>query len=114
MLVWQGWGILVVGVAFALIVVVSAIWTVVFGETSVNNNYSVILGVAFLLSSPIIHVLGKRLEARPGRTMIDKETGQEVVLRDAHTLFFVRLRYWALISAVLGAVLLIVGLLPQS
>ena len=114
MLVWQGWGILVVGVPLLLIVVTSAIWTALMGETSVNDNYSVILGIALLLSAPIIYLLGKRLEARPGRTMVDKETGQEVVLRGAHTLFFVRLRYWAWISAILGAVFLIVGLLPQG
>ena len=114
MLVWQGWGILVVGIAFAMIVVVSAIWTAVFGESSVNTNYPMILGIALLLSAPIIYLLGNRLEARPGRTMIDKETGQEVVLRGAHTLFFVRLRYWAWISAILGVVLVIVGILPQG
>ena len=114
MLVWQGWGILVVGIAFAMIVVVSAIWTAVFGQSSVNTNYSMILGIALLLSAPIIYLLGNRLEARPGRTMVDKETGQEVVLRGANTLFFVRLKYWAWISAILGALLLIVGLLPQS
>ena len=114
MLVWQGWGILIVGVPFLLIVVTSAIWTAVFGEPSVNANYSVILGIALLASAPIIYLLGKRLDARPGRTMIDKESGQEVVLRGAHTLFFVGFRYWAWISAILGAVFLIVGLLPQG
>lgn len=113
MLVWQGWGILVVGIPLVLIVITSAIWTALFGGTSANDNATLILGIALLVSAPIIYLLGKRLDARPGRTMIDKETGKEVVLRGAHTLFFVRLRYWAWISVILGAVLLVVGLLPQ-
>jgi hypothetical protein len=76
MLVWQGWGILVVGVPLVLIVVTSVIWTAIFGEASATENSSLILGIALLVSAPIIYLLGKRLDARPGRSMIDKETGE--------------------------------------
>lgn len=114
MLVWQGWGILVVAIPFAVIAVVSAIWTAMFGSAAAREGATLMLGVALLVSAPLVYLLGKRLDARPGRTMIDKDTGQEIVLRGAHTLFFVPVRYWAWIGAGLAVILLVVGMLPQS
>jgi hypothetical protein len=46
-----------------------------------------------------------RLNTAPGRTVIDKQTGQEISLRRKHSLFFVPMEYWGPIVAVGGLLL---------
>jgi len=57
-----------------------------------------------------VYWLAQRLARRPTRTLVDKESGDEVVLRQAHTMFFVPMRYWAMLYALVGIALLILGL----
>ena len=115
MIVWQGFGILAVVIPVVLIVVVTVVWTAISGSsTPSDRDTTLIVAIAALASAPLVYLLDKRLAARPGRTMIDKATGQEVEMRGAHTLFFVRMKYWAWLLGIGGLVLLVVGLLPQG
>jgi hypothetical protein len=115
MLVWQGFGIAAALIPIGLIVVVTVLWGAIAGSSTPGERDStLIIALAVLASAPLVYLLGKRLDARPGRTMVDKATGQEVVLRDAHTLFFVGMKYWAWLFAIGGIVLLVVALLPQG
>lgn len=51
------------------------------------------------------HLLLARRSA--GRTVVDKETGEEIVLRPKHDLFFIPVKYWSFLLAALGALFLI-------
>jgi hypothetical protein len=46
----------------------------------------------------------------PSRVLIDKETGQEVTLRNRSELFFVPMKYWGLLGIGAGVVAIIAGL----
>lgn len=54
--------------------------------------------------------MSKKLAARPVRTLVDKDTGEEVTLRERHTMFYVPLRYWAMLYVGVGMVAVAAGL----
>ncbi|WP_342152878.1 hypothetical protein [Methylorubrum sp. SB2] len=47
--------------------------------------------------------LGARLNNRPGRELLDPRTGQIVVLRGRHTLFWNPMQYYSVLMVLLGA-----------
>jgi hypothetical protein len=49
-----------------------------------------------------------------GRTIIDKETGREEVLRQSHTLFFIPVRFWPAICLALSLWWGILGFIQRS
>jgi hypothetical protein len=51
-------------------------------------------------------LLGSYLRKRNAQTVVDKQTGEELVLqRGNHSLFFIRMHIWALILLVIGLIL---------
>ncbi len=105
MIIWKGWGILVllIGALFAV--------PLGFGATSLlgpeSAGFGVGLGLA--LASVAVFFVGQKLNApvqgfHPG-------TGQPVLYRNAHTFFFVPMQYWAFILPVI-AVAAIVSSVP--
>ena len=57
----------------------------------------------------LVWMLSKKLGSKPGKTLIDKETGQEVVVRQKHSFFFIDVKYWPAILIVLSIFGLIYG-----
>lgn len=106
MLIWRGWGILVIVLAGVFLVGTQLIVNAVFGADMYRAWMG---GIGLLLAAVAVWFLGRRLNGRPGRTLVDQATGQRMVLRRKHDLFFIKMEYWAPILAVLGVVLLITG-----
>lgn len=102
MVVWQGLG----SFAFVVLFVTGGIAAVIlhFAFGPGEDGEQRILALGLLLAAPLVYLFAKRIEARPTRTLIDKETGQEVVLRERHTFFFIPLRYWSVIYLVGGLI----------
>ena len=89
-IVWKGWGILVVlvtGIALAL--AGSLIGTAPGHQEWLSTQ------VGLVLAALIIFPLGRYLNTRPGRVLIDPTSGQAIELCRRHTLFFVRMEYWS-------------------
>ncbi len=59
------------------------------------------------MAAAAVWVLANHFENRPGRIVIDKQTGQEMTLDANHDLFFVPLRYWPAILIVAGVAFMI-------
>ncbi|HZE87409.1 MAG TPA: hypothetical protein VE090_04345 [Methylomirabilota bacterium] len=99
--IWTGWGIVVpllVGAAFVLTQTLgNAIFGPYFYET---NDWTKVFAV--ILASISMWFLGRYLNKRPGRTLIDKKTGHEVVFKKNHTFFFIKVEYWAIIVPILA------------
>ncbi len=93
MIVWSGLGILVPAITFAIWVVMNLMVDGIYGDGA-DAERIVASAIALLLSAPAIWFSGKALEG-PGRLVIDKETGEEMILRARHTLFFIPMKYWA-------------------
>jgi hypothetical protein len=107
MIIWSGWGILV-GIAGVACLVV----TELFVNTAMHNDqfyqthgWPKMLGlwIAAAVSWPI----GRAMNQGDQRWLVDPETGERVVVRTGggHSLFFIPVRYWWIVFAVLGVVM---------
>ena len=110
MLIWTGRGWMVAVIAFACFLSSELISEAVMRDHSYYQRYGWPKLIGALVAAVVIWVLdrGKVFDQR-GKVYIDKETGQEVKLAVRHTLFFIPVRYWPLVLAVLGVLLLFVG-----
>lgn len=107
MIVWRGWGILVVFIAGAAVALVQVLGNALLGEAAARYGDR-LPALGLLLAAPPIWLLGRRLNGRGARTLVDQETGEQVVVRPNHSLFFVKMEYWA-VTLALGAVVLAVA-----
>lgn len=96
LLIWQGAGILAILIPVILGFV--ADWGV---DSYLGHGYAAAHqwqdAIAWLLGGAIVWRIGVHLEQRPGRLLVDPATGGNVELKTRHTLFFVPMKYWAVI-----------------
>jgi hypothetical protein len=104
MIVWRGLGILVAVVAGGALVLTQLVFDAALGQDAYSRNSGWLAPLALLLAAAVIWPLGTYLNNRGARVYIDKATGREVVMRPNHSLFFVRMEYWAPILAVIAVV----------
>lgn len=100
MIIWSGYGFVVPLITIAAIALAQMLAP--SDKYSSNPMSGIISFVLLALAGVAIWFLGKKFNTAPGRTMIDKQTGKEVVLRRKHSLFFVPMEYWGPIVAVIG------------
>ena len=102
-LIWDGFGITIPLSVPVSMLVVQMITDRIFGTDYWKNN-AWPLSLSLIISGLICWFLGRYLNSRPGRTLIDKETGEEFELRKKHSFFFIPFQYWGIICAVLAIV----------
>jgi hypothetical protein len=102
MIVWRGWGILVVVWS-----VVSLLMTQIAGDAVLGAGYYTSHRwpkfVALALAAVLVWVFSFVLDARPGREVIDAQTGERLKLGGGDHLFFVPVRYWPVLLLLAGA-----------
>ena len=104
MLIWTGWGWLVPVIVFVVSLLTQVTSQAVTGQDQIYKEQSWLFATSTLVSGIIVWFLGKYFDEKKGRVVIDKETGQEMLLRSSDSLFFVPLRFWAFILPVIGIV----------
>jgi hypothetical protein len=98
MIVWSGRGILAV-----LVLVLSfALFANVFPKE--QGDYAFV--VAFFIAGAFSWIMGKKWNEENGRAVIDKATGQEIMLKENHSLFWIKLQYWGIIFSAFGVMML--------
>ncbi|WP_419806393.1 hypothetical protein [Terriglobus sp.] len=106
MIVWSGLGFL-----GALIPFVTAILAVFAANAALGRGYGAMhmwpMALGVLIGAGLVYLLSVRLD-KPGRLLIDPATGQRVVMKSRHTLFWIPLQWIALIAAVVGLLLFLV------
>ena len=63
--------------------------------------------VGSLITAALLWWLGKRLNSAPGRELVDPKTGERLVLRRRHSLFWIPMQWWAIPYLVVAAFVLI-------
>lgn len=93
MVIWQGFGIII---PFVVVLMTQGLIFVVdgLGGPGTYDGNQLWGATALGLSAILITTLGMYLRRRGARVVIDKETGQELVLRSRHSLFFIPMEYW--------------------
>ena len=77
------------------------------GDDSLWNTHSWPLGCALIGAALVSAYLSSIYDRIKPRVLVDPNTGEEVVLAEKHTLFFLRAKYWSAILAVAGLYFLI-------
>lgn len=106
MIIWKGWGILLIVIGVAALLLTEVVIEALLGNPAYFQDHTWPMAAAVLIAAGAVWVLGNRLNGGTGRTLVDQETGEQVVLRGDHSFFFIKLQYWAPILAVLAVLLL--------
>ena len=112
MVIWSGLGILAL---------VFAVLGAIGGAGLVNSTGGLGLGlpedVGIALGLGVAAVVnwfvGVGLNRRAGRELIDAQTGERVVLRRRHRLFWVPMQYWSVVMAVFAVLIVTTRQAPQ-
>jgi len=102
-IIWRGYGFLVPFIAAAIIVPFSVVIWQVFPA-------SIFLGpcIGSFAAAAAIWFLGKKFNSSSkNRIMIDKASGQEFLFKPNHSLFFIKMQYWAYVVGAAGVFLLL-------
>jgi hypothetical protein len=98
-LVWRGRGYLVFLAAVAAFVLTAVIANALGYRDATMPTYAVEIIMTAIVFLPI-WIYGKRWNSAE-RVLIDKSTGNEVILRGRHTAFGIPMQYWAIIWPVM-------------
>jgi hypothetical protein len=102
MIIWKGYGFLVLVIAVAI----GAIVSLIFGRVGLTEDMGAAIGA--IISAGVIWVVGNKLNSlAKSRTMIDKQTGQEIIFKPDNSLFFIKMQYWAFIIGGIGIIMLV-------
>jgi|SRR5882762_6063339 len=114
MIIWKGWGILVVVIVVVCMVVIQGGIGLISGDPNFDKLHHWPFGLALLVSAIPIYFTGLKLNSSPGRVLLDPRTGREVVFRRQHSLFFIPFQYWAFIVGAIGLVVLVSKLISGN
>ena len=95
LLVWSGWGLLVLPIIFVTSVVVRGALQLALVAAGLPQLAFLAASVGLFAAASVNWVVGRRFNTRPGRELIDANTQQRVVLRRIHRLFWIRMEYWS-------------------
>jgi len=102
MIIWKGYGFLVV------IIILAIGATISFFFSKIGSTEDIGAAVGAIISGIVIWFVGNKLNSpTKNRSMIDKQTGREVILTPNHSLFFIKMQYWAFIVGGFGIIMLI-------
>ena len=108
MIIWKCWGILVVLITPAVMVIFQGIVGAAFGDPQFYKTHDWPKGAALLLSGIAVYFTGRYFNGKPGSVLIDKAAGREVTFRHVHSMFFIPMEYWGFILAAIGLALFFV------
>jgi len=113
MIIWNGRGYWVFILIFACSLLGNLLFNAIVGSTY-WDTHKWPFGAALLVAGLLLLFLGQFVFKQEERRLLDPKTGQEVVLRPYHALFFIPVRFWGPILAALGAGIAIVDLIRKG
>lgn len=114
MIIWDGKGWLVAAIAFALLVGSEYASEAVFADQSYYQTHMWPRAAALVLAAVIVWFVAAWLRRSGSRTVIDKATGEEMVIGGNDALFFIPVRFWTPILALAGIASLAYPLFAQG
>jgi ATP/ADP translocase len=108
MIIWSGLGFLVAAITFLLLLIAEYVTESLFRDEAYYQAHGWPKLLAFFLAAMVIWPLGKYLNSKQGKIMIEKETGKEVLIKPKHSLFLIPMEYWGPILLALGIIFLFV------
>jgi membrane protein YqaA with SNARE-associated domain len=100
MIIWRGLGILVPFVAGGILMLTLYLVDLAMKNPEYSKWHYWPKAVSGILAAAAIWYLGRYLNSRPGKVVVEKDTGQEIEIRKVHDVFFVKFEYWGVIIAI--------------
>jgi len=97
MIVWQGFGFLAALIPLVCGMALQAI----IGDSPINT------GIGYILGAIPVWYLGKKWNAKPGRTLTDNQSGEQIEVKNKHSFFWIKMEYWAGVAAVIGIIMIV-------
>ncbi|SHL43704.1 hypothetical protein [Roseibium suaedae] len=106
-LIWRGWGLLLpLGAGFGALMGMLAASLLV--TTAVSDMMPAVVAIGACLGA---YGVVRLLEGTDkGRAVIDKKTGQEILLVRGDSLFFIKVRYWFYLLVLIAIAFFVFGI----
>lgn len=104
MIIWRGWGILAALIPAAFFI----LFAVVFGIGAKGTflaSPTLMIPASGVCSAVVVWWLGRKLNSASTRELVDPKTGQRVLLRNDHSLFWIPMQWWAIPIVLLAGVI---------
>jgi len=82
---------------------------IVGNAAGLSSRQRITIGICEVLAAIALWFTGVRLNRDTERRLVDPKTGQGVIIRRRHTLFWIPMQYWAPVLALIGVIVLISG-----
>jgi hypothetical protein len=109
MVVWKGWGWLAAIIPMAGYVLMTH-WADATRGHGYSDAHGWAGGIGTILGAVAAWIVADKLEG-PGRTLVDQKTNETVVLKRQDSLFFIPMKYFSILVAFSG-ILMIFNILP--
>lgn len=106
MIIWQGLGILVPVIIGAILFIIPGVFKAVIPHDAFASYFKYISSFSILLGAMAVWFLGKKLNGGKGQMLTDEQTGEKVMLKAKHTLFFINMEYWAIPALIFPVLIL--------
>jgi hypothetical protein len=104
MIIWRGLGILVPIIVGVLTVCTSFLVNLIMKNEDYSKWHYWPKALGVVIAAVAVWFVGKYLNSRPGKVVVEKATGKEIVLRKRHDLFYLKFEYWAFILLAFGVI----------
>jgi hypothetical protein len=111
MFVWRGWGVLVPLIIFLSSLTANGV-SILAGGKGYWETHGWPLAGALVVAGGLIRAVDSYLFNKPARTLVDEKTGERLLLVHKNDLFFIPMKWWGVISAAIGILILISGAVP--
>lgn len=104
MIIWSGFGFVVVIVAIACMGLTGFAVNAIMGDNHFDQTHGWPKLLGMVLAAAIIWPLGRAMNRGTERQLVDPDTGKPVMIRSGggHSLFFIPVQYWSFIFLILG------------
>lgn len=106
MIIWSGFGFVVVVFLIASNALCSLLVDAGLGAGYYDAHHWT-SGVALLLAAALCTLFGLTRGKSSSRELVDAQTGERIVLRSRHTLFFIPVHLWAFVLGAIGVLLVV-------
>ena len=104
MIIWQGMGFIIAMIALGCCALFDFLTAKAFHDSSYYAAHGWPKLFALWMSAAMIWALSKYVFKKEGRVLIDLKTGEEVILKPEHALFFINIMYWPYVLFAAGIV----------
>jgi hypothetical protein len=111
MILWRGWGAIVILIVFGSCCLLNLLCNV-FAGNDYWETHCWPFASAFVLAGVIIWLVNSYLLDQPERVLVDEKTGERVRLVKRSRLFFIDIKWWAWICYAIGLIIWAMRVVP--